>query len=646
MTMPLFCLNPPSPPPSKLLKLKHRHKHKHSLFSTLPIPPPPHLPPKISSTFKPLNSTQQQQQLPSNPTPSLSKTLRTLKPFLLTQRRPIFFGWLCSLVSVFLLSKLVPKLSQFSSSVTATTALKLRDQGLVLGALLLARFVANYLQQAFLWDAALNAGFRIRLHVFDRVLQRDLAFFESSGAVSSGDIAYRVTAEAADVADTIYAILNTIVPSTLQLSAMAAQMVMISPALSLISAMVIPCMALTIAYLGEKLRKISKRASMSIASLSAYLNEVLPAILFVKASNSEPRESARFQRLAHTDLCEHLKKKKMKAFIPQMTQIIYFGALFIFCVGSLVVSSGSFDGCSMVSFVTSLVFLVEPIQGVGKAYNELKQGEPAIERLFELTRFKSKVIEKSDAIDLYNIVGEVKFCNISFRYGDNMPFVLNGLNLHVQAGETIALVGPSGGGKTTLVKLLLRLYDPLSGCILIDNHNIQDIRLDSLRRHVSLVSQDITLFSGTVAENIGYRDLMSKIDMDSVEHAAQTANADEFITKLPEGYKTNIGPRGSILSGGQKQRLALARALYQNSSILILDEATSALDSRSELLVRQAMERIMENHTVLVIAHRLETVLMAKRVFLLDDGKLEELNRSTLLGGSHHDKVLSTGLVI
>lgn len=282
---------------------------------------------------------------------------------------------------------------------------------------------------------------------------------------------------------------------------------------------------------------------------------------------------------------------------------------------------------------------------MGKAYNEWKQGEPAIERLFDLTRFNSKVIEKPDVIDLDNITGEVKFCDISFRYGDNMPFVLNGLNLHIKAGETIALVGPSGGGKTTLVKLLLRLYDSLSGSILIDNHNIQDIRLDNLRRHISLVSQDITLFSGSVAENIGYRDLMSKIDMERVEHAAQTANADEFIRELPEGYKTNIGPRGSILSGGQKQRLALARALYQNSSILILDEATSALDSRSELLVRKAVERMMENHTVLVIAHRLETVLMAKRVFLLRDGKLEELTRSALLGG-HHDFAASTGLVI
>lgn len=215
-----------------------------------------------------------------------------------------------------------------------------------------------------------------------------------------------------------------------------------------------------------------------------------------------------------------------------------------------------------------------------------------------------------------------------------MPLVLNGLDLHIKAGETIALVGPSGGGKTTLVKLLLRLYDPSTGCILIDNNNIQSIRLESLRRHVGLVSQDITLFSGTVAENIGYRDLMTKIDMEKVELAAQTANADEFIRLLPEGYETNIGPRGSMLSGGQKQRLAIARALYQNSSILILDEATSALDSRSELLVRQAVKRLMENHTVLVIAHRLETVLMANRVFLLEDGKLKEVTRASLLDHS------------
>lgn len=485
----------------------------------------------------------------------------------------------------------------------------------------------------------------MRVFVFETVLEKELGFFEGSDGVSSGDIAYRITAEASDVADTLFALLNTIVPNMLQLFAMATQMLVISPSLSLISAIMIPFMALVIAYLGEKLRKISKRAHLSIATLAAYLNEVLPAIFFVKANNGELSEHARFQRLAYTDFSQHLAKKKMKALIPQIIQIIYFGVLCVLCVGSLVISRGSFDGCSMVSFVTSLVFLVEPIQGVGKAYNEFKQGEPAIERLFDLTKMKSKVIEKPDAIDLGHVKGEVKFCDVSFKYADNMPLVLDGLNLTVRAGETIALVGPSGGGKTTLVKLLLRLYEPSSGSILIDNHNINNIGLESLRRHVGLVSQDTMLLPGTVAENIGYRDLMSNIDMEKVELAAQIANADEFIRTLPEGYRSQIGPRGSLLSGGQKQRLAIARAVYQKSSILVLDEATSALDSKSELLVRQAVERLMENYTVLVIAHRLETILMADRIFLLQNGKLQELSRSTFLAG-HHDSLLSAGAAI
>ncbi|KHN46016.1 ABC transporter B family member 29, chloroplastic, partial [Glycine soja] len=490
----------------------------------------------------------------------------------------------------------------------------------------------GYAQHALLWEAALGAVYDLRLHFFE--------------GVSAGDVAYRITAEASDLAVTLYTLLNTIVPSTLQLSAMMMQMLVISPTLSLISAMIVPCMVLVVTFLGQELRKISKEAHVSIAALSAYLNEVLPAILFVKANNAQSCENTRFKRLALMDYNARLKKKKMKALIPQVIQAIYFGVLSILCAGSLMISRGSLDRYSLVSFVTSLLFLIQPIQDVGKAYNEWRQGEPAAERLLAMTRFKNKVVEKPDAADLDRVTGDLKFCDVSFGYNDDMALVLNALNLHIKSGEIVAIVGPSGGGKTTLVKLLLRLYDPISGCILIDNHNIQNIRLASLRRHVSVVSQDITLFSGTVAENIGYRDLTTKIDMDRVKHAAQTAHADEFIKKLPEGYKTNIGPRGSTLSGGQRQRLAIARAFYQNSSILILDEATSSLDSKSELLVRQAVERLMQNRTVLVISHRLETVMMAKRVFLLDNGKLKELPQSTLLDGHHKDSLLSSGLVI
>ncbi|XP_059306595.1 ABC transporter B family member 29, chloroplastic [Lycium ferocissimum] len=590
-------------------------------------------------------------------------SLTPLKPYLLSEWQPILYGWLCSAISVYSLSKIVPKLGKFSSLMNPLDIVKLRQECLVLGGLFFVRLVGNYLQQVFLWEAALNCVYKMRVRVFRKVLQRDLGYFEGESGIAAGDVAYRITAEASDVADTVYSLLNTIVPSSLQLSAMAIQMLVINPVLSLLSALVIPLMGFVIGYLGEKLRDVSNEAHLAVASLSSYLNEILPSILFVKVNNAESCESKKFQSLAFADLSATMGKKKLKAFIPQLIQALYFGVLFTFSAGTLLFSKGSFDGSAMVSFVTSLVLLISPIQldfshaasccyngsacgailafnlnlrvaqDVGKAYNELKQGEPAIQRLFNLTRFEPEEIVNPDAVDLDCVAGEVKFSNVSFRYGDNGPLVLKNMDMHIKSGEIVALCGPSGGGKTTLVKLLLRLYDPLQGSILIDGLDIRGIRIESLRRNIGLVSQDTTLFSGTVAENIGYRDRMTGIDMERVKLAARTASAEEFIEALPLSYETNVGPRGSIFSGGQKQRIAIARALYQNPSILILDEATSALDSKSELLVRQALQRLMQNRTVLVIAHRLETVLMAERVFLLQDGYLREVPRSSLLDG-------------
>ncbi|KAL3655246.1 ABC transporter B member 29, chloroplastic [Castilleja foliolosa] len=575
----------------------------------------------------------------NRPSPPIKfASLRALKPYLQSEWRPILSGWLCSALSVYSLSRIVPLAGKISSIMAASNLTSLRNECLVLGILVFTRIVASYLQEVFLWEAALSCVYEIRVNVFNRVLQRDLGFFESQRGILPGDVAYRITAEAEDVADT------TIVPSTLQLSAMVTQMLIISPVLSLISAMVIPLMALSIGCLGEKLRAVSNKANLSTAALSAYLNEVFPSILFVKANNAESNERIRFQSLASADLNSSFRKKQMKVLLPQIVQTMFFGVLFMFGAGSLVVSRGSLNYSAIVSFLTSLILLIDPIQGVGKAYNELKQGEPAIERLFNLTLFKSQVIEKPDAVNLTSVTGEVKICGLSFSYGDAVAPVLNELDLHIKAGETIALVGPSGGGKTTLAKLLLRLYEPLSGSIFIDGHDTQNIKLESLRKHIGLVSQDSVLFAGTIAENIGYRDLISVIDMERVELAAKTANADEFIERLPDQYQTSVGPRGSNFSGGQRQRIAIARALYQDPSILILDEATSALDSRSELLVRQALQRLLRDRTVLVIAHRLETVLMSDRIFLLSDGKLQQLSHSALLDGKHGS--LATALVI
>ncbi|CAH9110051.1 unnamed protein product [Cuscuta epithymum] len=286
-----------------------------------------------------------------------------LKPYLKSEWQPILYGWLCSSISVYCISELVPAVGKLSALISPTDGIIIiRERSLILGALYLVRLVSNYLQQDFLWIAALRCAYKVRVFVFRKVLERDLGFFEGESAVASGDIAYRITAEASDVADTVYSLLNTTVPCTLQLIAMASQMLAISPSLSLLSAMVIPLMVYVMGYLGEKLRHISNQAHLTIADLSAYLHEVLPSILFVKASDAESYESSRFESLASDDLSASLGRKRMKAFIPQFVQAVYFGILFTFFASSLIISRGSFDCSAMVSFLTSLVLLIQPIQ--------------------------------------------------------------------------------------------------------------------------------------------------------------------------------------------------------------------------------------------------------------------------------------------
>uniref|UniRef100_A0A0D9ZKI1 ABC transporter domain-containing protein n=1 Tax=Oryza glumipatula TaxID=40148 RepID=A0A0D9ZKI1_9ORYZ len=579
-------------------------------------------------------------------------------PFVAVEWRTIVKGWACAAAAVYCLSRAVPAAGRLPRALAACGggAAEAFKGGFALAGLAAARSAAAYVQQALLWEAALRAAGRLRERAFEGVLARDLAFFEGSGGLSAGDIAHRITDEADDVADAVYSVLNTIVPTSLQLIAMGHQMVTINPLLSMVAATVIPCMWLVIASLGRRLRQISKEAHISLAMLTVYLNDVLPSILTVKANNGEGKEISRFQNLVIVDLKNNLSKKKMKAFIPQVVRTTYIGGLVVLCAGSIAVSGTFFDGEGFLSFLTALALAIEPIQDFGKAYNEYKQGEPALDRIFDLTRFIPEVRDKATAVHLKYVKGDINFHDVTFQYIDGMPPILDGVNLHIRSGETIAFVGPSGGGKTTLAKLLLRLYQPQSGItlntgiefpklscymllpfttnsryILLDNCDIRDIQLQCLRTHIAFVSQDAMLLSGTIAENIAYGDPMGAIDMSKVESAAKIANAEEFIKMLPGGYNSYVGQKGSSLSGGQKQRLSIARAIYQNSSVLILDEATSALDSRSEILVKEALTNLMANHTVLVIAHRLEMILMADRIVLLEGGKLREITKSSFL---------------
>jgi ATP-binding cassette subfamily B protein len=272
-------------------------------------------------------------------------------------------------------------------------------------------------------------------------------------------------------------------------------------------------------------------------------------------------------------------------------------------------------------YVVATAMLIDPISFATSNFNEFKQAEASVDRVFELMKIAPQVVESPEAISLPRVEGTVEYNQVYFAY-DRQKTVLQGLSFQVKPGQVIALVGPSGAGKTTLVNLLLRFYDVQSGEILIDGVDIRNVTLNSLRQQIGIVPQETILFSGTIAQNIAFG--QKDFDLEQVEEAAKIANAHPFIEQLPEGYQTWMGERGMTLSGGQRQRVAIARAVYLNPRILILDEATSALDSESESLVQEALERVMNHRTVFIIAHRLATVRRADRILVVEQGQIVE----------------------
>ncbi|XP_020595233.1 ABC transporter B family member 29, chloroplastic-like [Phalaenopsis equestris] len=291
-----------------------------------------------------------------------SSSFDQIKPHLQSEWEPILKGWICSAVSVCCLSVAVPKAGKIPSILTEVGSDRMVSDGIALATLALARSAATYLQHAFLWEAALGAAFRIRTYVFSRVIERDMGFFEGNAGLEAGDLAHRLTSEASDVADMLYSVLNTVVPNVLQFLVMAAQMVVLSPPLAVVSAMGVPILLLLIGYLGERLQGISRKAQITSAKLSSYLNEVIPLMLVVRANNGELKENLHFYRLAHDDLIARIGKKKMKAFIPQIVQILCIGGLIVLHAISMIASKGSMDGSRLLSFTMSLALLIDPIQ--------------------------------------------------------------------------------------------------------------------------------------------------------------------------------------------------------------------------------------------------------------------------------------------
>ena len=495
----------------------------------------------------------------------------------------------------------------------------------------LIRGAVQYGQDALMAKAALAIALDLRKQVYAHLQQLNIRYFETA---KTGDLSYRLTEDINRIGEVVNKVFHDFVPCVLQLVVMFAYMLYLNWQLTLATLVIAPLMAVLIGWFGEQLLTFSRRSQNRVSNLSALLTEVFSGIRLVQAFAAEEYAFDRFSQEAERNRQAKYAAERLKAFqFPVVGFLEAMSVLLLFLLGGWQISQGNLTGSSFVSYVAAVALLIDPIAHITSNYNEFKQGEASVDRIFELVAIQPTVVEKPDALALPSVIGKVEYRNISFAYKPGQP-VLQNLSLLALPGERIALVGASGAGKTTLVNLLPRFYDPQSGQIVIDGINTQNVTLGSLRRQIGIVPQETILFSGTIAQNIAFG--QAEFDIKAVQAAAEVANAHQFITQLADGYYTWVGERGVNLSGGQRQRLAIARAVLLNPRILILDEATSALDSESEALVQEALERLTQNRTVFIIAHRLTTVRHADRILVMEQGRIVE--------SGTHEELLAQGV--
>ena len=409
--------------------------------------------------------------------------------------------------------------------------------------------------------------------------------------------------------------------------------------LTLITFAVIPIMIAVLVPFNKKMRSGFKESRKTVAILNSQIEDSLLGIHEVKSYANEAIENKKFEE-GNVGFLE-IKKKVYKYMGTFQSSTRFFDGLayiVVVCAGALFMQSGKINPADFVAYLLYVTTLLTSVRRIVEFAEQFQRGMTGIERFCEIMDVEPDITDKKDAKVLENVRGEIKMDNITFGYGDDDSEVISNLTLHIKEGENIALVGPSGGGKTTLCALIPRFYDLNSGVISIDGEDITDLTLDSLRQNIGVVNQNVYLFSSTVRENIAYG--KPGATDEEIIAAARLAGADEFINKLPDGYDTYVGERGVKLSGGQKQRISIARVFLKNPPILILDEATSALDNESERLVQESLEKLARGRTVITVAHRLTTIKNADRIIVLDEsGIVEEGSHSELLskGGMYSE---------
>ena len=504
--------------------------------------------------------------------------------------------------------------------------------GVIVISVILANFF-RYLSGRYMEDLRVHTLLNLRKTVFNNIMDLHVGYFSNE---RKGDIISKVASDVQVVQFTVTNTLQVIFKEPVQLLFYIGVLLSISVELTIFSLMVIPISGFIISKIVKRLKEQATTAHESFAKMIGFLDESLGSIKIIKAFNASERVKKKFddENIFYSNLTRKMVRRQQLASPVSQT----LGVLVVVCIvlygGTMILTNqSSLTPAKFLVYIALFSQVMQPIKAITDSFSGIHSGIAAGVRVLGVIDTKAELTEISSPVVLNEFKDSIRFEQVSFDYGERP--ILKGINLNIKKGQTVALVGPSGGGKSTIMDLIPRFYDPVEGRIFIDGHDLKELSFDSLRSKLGIVNQQSILFNDTIANNIAFS--RPEASLAEIIAAAKIANADDFILNTEKGYDTNIGDGGNKLSGGQRQRICIARAVLANPPVMLLDEATSALDTESERLVQDALNRLMENRTSIVIAHRLSTIQNADLIVVIDKGQVME-------SGTHQELLKHGGL--